>query len=607
MISFASMPATNHIADILKRLPSKPGIYQFFDKEGVMLYVGKAKNLKSRVSSYFNKNKYDSGKTRILAKKVDNIKFLVVETEMDALLLENNLIKENQPKYNILLKDDKSFPSIVIKKERFPRIFPTRQLIKDGSEYFGPYASVKTMHKVLDLIRKLYPIRSCSYNLAEKHVDAGKYKICLEYHIGNCLGPCENRISEAEYDKNVGAIRKIIKGQWDGPLGDLKDAMKLAASELQFEKAADFKSKIDLLQNFQARSTIVNPKIDKVDIFSIVSDNSASYVNYMKVNNGAIIQGQTSVLKRKLGETDEEVLAYAIPELRMRYSSESREIYVPLDLELELEGVKFHTPQRGDKLRLIQLSERNAKFYMLDQQKQQDQVDPEASQNRILQTLKDDLKLKEMPRHIECFDNSNIQGTNPASACVVFKNAKPSKADYRKFTIKTVDGPDDYASMEEVVFRRYRRLQEEDQPFPQLIIIDGGKGQLSASLKALERLGLRGQIAIIGIAKKLEEIYFPGDSLPLYIDKRSESLKLIQQLRNEAHRFSLSHHRDKRSKEALKTELTDIKGVGFRTAQDLLWKFKSVRNIKEATVKELQEAVNLKVAQSVWNHFNSDD
>jgi excinuclease ABC subunit C len=607
VFSFAPMPATNHIADILKRLPTKPGIYQFFDTEGVMLYVGKAKNLKSRVSSYFNKNKYDSGKTRILAKKVDNIKFLVVETEMDALLLENNLIKENQPKYNILLKDDKSFPSIVIKKERFPRIFPTRQLIKDGSEYFGPYASVKTMHKVLDLIRKLYPIRSCSYNLSEKHVDSGKYKICLEYHIGNCLGPCENRISEVEYDKNVGAIRKIIKGQWDGPLGDLKERMKSAAADLHFEKAADYKSKIDLLQSFQARSTIVNPKINKVDIFSIVSDTAASYVNYMKVNNGAIIQGQTSVLKRKLGETDEEVLAYAIPELRRRYQSESKEIYIPFDLELELDDVRFHTPQRGDKLKLIQLSERNAKFYMLDQQKQQDQVDPEASQNRILQTLKDDLRLKEMPRHIECFDNSNIQGTNAASACVVFKNAKPSKADYRKFTIKTVVGPDDFASMEEVVFRRYRRLKEEKEPFPQLIIIDGGKGQLSASLKALDRLELRGQIAIIGIAKKLEEIYFPGDSLPLYIDKRSESLKLIQQLRNEAHRFSLSHHRDKRSKEALKTELTDIKGVGFKTAKDLLLKFKSVRNIKEATIKELQRAVNMKVAQEVWNHFNSPD
>jgi excinuclease ABC subunit C len=601
------MPAKKDIAAMLQRLPTKPGIYQFFDSEGTILYVGKAKNLKSRVSSYFNKNKYDSGKTRILAKKVDNITFLVVETEMDALLLENNLIKENQPKYNILLKDDKSFPSIVIKKERFPRIFPTRQLIKDGSEYFGPYASVKTMHKVLDLIRKLYPIRSCSYNLAEKHVDAGKYKICLEYHIGNCLGPCEGRISEAEYDQNVDAIRKIIKGQWDGPLKELKDKMKSAADDLHFEKAAEYKSKIELLQSFQARSTIVNPNIDKVDVFSIVSDNQASYVNYMKVNNGAIILGQTSVLKRKLGETDAEVLSYAIPELRRRYQSDSKEVYIPFELELEMEGVSFHAPQRGEKLRLIQLSERNAKFYMLDQQKQQDQVDPEASQNRILNTLKNDLKLKEMPRHIECFDNSNIQGTNPASACVVFKNAKPSKSDYRKFTIKTVAGPDDFASMEEVVFRRYRRLKEENEPYPQLIIIDGGKGQLSASLKALDRLELRGKIAIIGIAKKLEEIYFPGDSLPLYIDKRSESLKLIQQLRNEAHRFSLAHHRTKRSKEALKTELTDIPGVGDKTAQELLVKFKSVKNIKEATKKELEAVVNLKIAQAVWKYFNELD
>lgn len=572
-----------------------------------MLYVGKAKNLKNRVSSYFNKNKYDSGKTRILAKKVDEIKFLVVETELDALLLENSLIKENQPKYNIQLKDDKTFPSIVIKKERFPRVFPTRQLIRDGSEYYGPYASVKTMHAVLDLIRKLYPIRSCNYNLDEKHVDAGKYKICLEYHIGNCLGPCENRMSEEAYNANVDAIRKIIKGQMDGPIKTLKSEMQAAAANLEFEQAQDIKNKLDLLEKFQAKSTIVNPKIKNVDVFSIVSDLQHSYVNYMKVNNGAIIQGQTSVLKKRLEETDEEVLAFAVLELRDKYGSTSKDIYLSHDIATDLSGVHMHVPQRGDKLKLVKLSERNATFFMRDQQKQQEQVDPEAHQNRVMKTLQEDLRLKDLPRHIECFDNSNIQGTNPASACVVFKNAKPSKSDYRKFNIKTVEGPDDYASMEEAVFRRYRRLKEEDEPLPQLIIIDGGKGQLSSALNALERLELRGKIAIIGIAKRLEEIYFPGDSLPLYIDKRSESLKLIQHLRNEAHRFSLSHHRNRRSKAALKTELTDIPGVGMRTAQELLQTFKSVKNISEATLKELQETVNLKVAKAVYSHFNQEE
>ncbi|MCB0761422.1 MAG: excinuclease ABC subunit C, partial [Flavobacteriales bacterium] len=425
------MTKSQKIADALKRLPSKPGVYQFFDESGKIIYVGKAKNLKNRVSSYFNKNKYDSGKTRILAKKVNDIRFLVVETELDALLLENSLIKENQPRYNIQLKDDKTFPSIVIKKERFPRVFPTRQLIKDGSEYYGPYASVKTMHAVLDLIRKLFPIRTCNYNLDEKYVNAGKYKICLEYHIGNCLGPCENRMSEADYNENVEAIRKIIKGQMDGPLKELKTKMEEAAQQLEFEKAQGYKEKIELLENFQARSTIVNPKIKDVDVFSVVSDKLHSYVNYMKVNNGAIIQGQTNVFRRQLDESDEEVLTYAVPLLRDKYHSESREIYVSHELLEAPDELKVHVPQRGDKLKLVKLSVRNATFFMRDQQKQQEQVDPEAHQNRVMKTLQEDLRLKELPRHIECFDNSNIQGTNPASACVVFKNAKPAKSDYR--------------------------------------------------------------------------------------------------------------------------------------------------------------------------------
>ncbi|MDG1780875.1 MAG: excinuclease ABC subunit UvrC, partial [Flavobacteriales bacterium] len=594
------METPEHIKQLLKRLPNKPGVYQHFDVDGQLLYVGKAKDIKKRVSSYFNKNKYENGKTRLLVKRIHDIKFMVVETEFDALLLENSLIKKYQPKYNIALKDDKSYPSIVIKKERFPRIFPTRQLIKDGSEYHGPYANVKAMHALLDLIKKLYPIRTCKYNLSQENIDAGKFKVCLEYHLGNCLGPCEGKMSEKHYNQNVDAIRNIIKGDYVEVVKTLKVKMAESAANMEFEQAAAIKNRVDILERFQAKSTIVHASIHNTEVFSIISDKKSGYVNYMKVMNGSIVQGHTVEVKKRLEETDAELLEHVIVAVREQAQSSAKQVLISSEVQLDIPEVQFHVPQRGDKRKLLDLSMRNAKYFMRDKHKMQEMVDPEAHTKRILETMKADLRLTELPVHIECFDNSNIQGTNPASACVVFKNAKPSKQDYRKFNIKTVVGPDDFASMEEVVYRRYKRLRDEGEPLPQLVIIDGGKGQLSSSMKAIDALGLRGQLAVIGIAKRLEEIFFPGDSIPIYIDKRSESLKLIQQLRNEAHRFSLSHHRNKRSKAALKTSLTDVEGVGMTTARKLLDHFKTVEKIKKASVEDLQKVVNLKVSQNIY-------
>ena len=565
--------------------------------------MGKAKSLKNRVSSYFVKN-HDSSKTTALVRKIADIKYIVVESEMDALLLEISLIKKHKPRYNIMWKDDKSYPSIVIKREPFPRIFATRQVIKDGSEYHGPYASAKVMHTVLELVRKLYPIRSCSLPLSKQNIEAGKFKICLEYHLGNCLGPCEGKQSLESYDHNVENIRKIIKGNFSEAIRELKIMMNDSAEQYRFEEAHILKEKIETLENFQARSTIVNPTIHDVDVFTIASDSQAAYVNFMKINNGVIVQGYTAEVKKRMEETDKEVLEVAIIEIRDRLQSNSREICVPIEVDIQLPNTIVSIPQRGDKKKLLDLSQRNSTHYMLDMQKQQEIVDPERHTNRILDRMKQDLHLKDLPIHIECFDNSNIQGTNPVSACVVFKNAKPSKADYRKFNVKTVEGPNDFDTMKEAVHRRYSRLLEEGEPLPQLIIIDGGKGQLGAALESLGLLGLRGKIAVIGIAKRLEEIYFPGDSLPIYLDKRSESLKLIQQLRDEAHRFGLSHHRDRRSKEALRSELTEIPGVGFRTTQQLLFHFKTVRAVKDATIGELEEVVNKKMARLVFDYFS---
>lgn len=596
------MTANENLQQILNRLPGKPGVYQYFDHQGKLIYVGKAKHLKKRVSSYFNKTTYENGKTRLLVRKIHDIKFIVVDTEFDALLLENNLIKENQPKYNIQLKDDKTYPWIVIRNERFPRVHPTRRVVKDGSEYYGPYASVKTMHAMLDLIRQLYPLRNCNYVLSEANIQAGKFRRCLEFHLGNCQAPCEDLMDETEYTANIDAIREIIKGNFGELLRNLKEQMKEHAARLEFEQAAAIKQRLDLLERYQAKSTVVHASIHNTEVFSIASDSRSAFVNYMKIMDGAIVHSFTTELKRKLDESDADLISFAIVHLRERFRSQAKEVLLPFELELEIPGVRFHAPQRGDKAKLLELSARNAGYAMRDRHKQQEMTDPERHTQRVLETLQNDLRLTELPVHIECFDNSNIQGTHPASACVVFKNAKPSKEDYRKFNIKTVSGPNDFASMEEVVYRRYKHLLENEEPLPQLVIIDGGKGQLSSSVKALDRLGLIGRMAIIGIAKRLEEIFFPGDSIPVYIDKRSPSLKLIQQLRNEAHRFSLKHHRDRRSKTALTSMLTEVPGVGAKTAEKLLREFGSARDVYLASAEALEKVAGKKVAAAILAH-----
>ncbi|WP_372756349.1 excinuclease ABC subunit UvrC [Mariniflexile sp.] len=586
----------------LQTLPNQPGVYQYYDAEGTILYVGKAKNLKKRVSSYFTKT-HDNGKTRVLVKKIASIKHIVVETETDALLLENNLIKKHQPKYNVMLKDDKSYPWICVKKERFPRVFSTRRVFKDGSEYFGPYTSMKTVHTLLDLIKGLYSLRNCNYDLSEKNIESGKYKVCLEYHLGNCKGACEGYETEEEYHENIKDIKEILKGNFKDSLHQFKLQMKAYAEEMRFEEAQKIKEKIEVLENYQSKSTIVNPKISNVDVFSIMSDESYGYVNFLQLSYGSIIRSHTLEIKKKLDETDEELLTLAITEIRQRFHSKSKEIYVPFNVQLG-EDIKVTVPQLGDKKHILDLSLRNAKYYRMERFKQDKIVDPDRHANRIMAQMKADLRLHEEPRHIECFDNSNIQGTNPVAACVVFKNGKPSKKDYRHFNIKTVEGPDDFASMEEVVYRRYKRMLDEKQSLPHLIIIDGGKGQLSSALKSLDALNLRGKIAIIGIAKRLEELFYPDDPIPLYLDKKSETLKVIQQLRNEAHRFGIEHHRNKRSKSALNTELETIPGVGEKTVVDLLKHFKSAKRVANAKLDELESVVGVSRAEKVYNHYH---
>ncbi len=586
----------------LSTLPDGPGVYQFYDVDDKILYVGKAKNLKKRVTSYFSKN-HDNGKTRVLVKKIASLKHIVVPTESDALLLENNLIKKYKPRYNVLLKDDKSYPWICIKNERFPRIFQTRRIIKDGSEYFGPYTSVKTVRILLDLIKSVYPLRTCNYDLSQEKIDAGKYKVCLEYHLGNCKGPCEGFQNLEDYQKQIEDIREIIKGNFKSSIHYFKNQMKALAQEMRYEEAQIIKEKVEVLENYQVKTTIVNPKINNVDVFSIISDEAFAYINFLQLSHGSIIRSHTLEIKKKLDESDSELLELAIVEIRQRFNSHSKEIYVPFVVDVETD-LKITVPKLGDKKRILELSERNAKFYRQERFNQIKIIDPDRHTNRIMAQMKKDLRLSVEPRHIECFDNSNIQGSNPVAACVVFKNGKPSKKDYRKFNIKTVIGPDDFASMEEVVFRRYKRLLEEDEPLPQLIVIDGGKGQLSSALKSLDELGLRGKIAIIGIAKRLEEIYFPGDSIPLYLDKKSESLRIIQQLRNEAHRFGITFHRKQRSKGAINSELQSIDGIGEKTMEDLLKNFKSVKRIKEATLEELTTKVGLSKAQKIYQTFH---
>jgi len=602
------MKPLEHIQNILARLPNKPGIYKHFDAEGTIIYVGKAKDLKKRVSSYFNRKNYENGKTRLLVRKIADIQWIVTPTEQDALLLENNLIKEHWPVYNILLKDDKTFPYIVIKKERFPRVFSTRKVINDGGEYFGPFTSIRSMRTVLDLCQKLYPIRSCSLSLSEKNIAGGKFRVCLEYHIGNCLGPCVGHQSEDDYELSIQSIRHVLKGNLKVVRKVLNSQMNLAVKDLAFEKAEGLKSKLNSLDKYQAKSTVVHPKIDGVDVFTIVGDDSFAYVNCLLIVSGAIIRGSSFEVKRKLAQTDAELLEASIPLIREKFNSSSREIFTSILVNVALDNVTFSIPLKGDKKRLVEMSEQNARLYMKDRQRHQEQIDPEAALDRLMATMKSDLRLKSQPRHIECFDNSNLQGTNPTSACVVFKNGKPSKRDYRNFNIKTVDGPDDFASMKEAVYRRYDRLYREsgEEGLPQLIIIDGGKGQVSHAMEAVEELNLRGKVAVVGIAKRLEELFFPGDSLPIYLDKRSPTLKVIQNMRNEAHRFSLTHHRKKRSQSSTASILDNIPGVGEATKRKLLIEFGSVSKIRNASLEYLNNVCSDRVSQQIISFFKEN-
>lgn len=587
----------------LQTLPDKPGVYQYFDAQGKIIYVGKAKSLKKRVSSYFVKQ-HDNGKTTLLVRQIRDIHYIVVDTELDALLLENNLIKKYQPKYNIQLKDDKTYPWICVKKEPFPRVFSTRQFIRDGSTYYGPYANVKVMQTLLSLIRELYKLRNCSYDLSQEKIKAKKFKVCLEYHLGNCLGPCAGHQSVQDYDEQIRQIELLLKGNISSVIRFVKERMTEYASNHEYESAHEMKEKLQLLENYQAKSTIVSPSIHQVDVITLVDDNDSAFFNYLSVHNGSIIHAYTAEVKKKLNESNEDILSYVLPEMRERYESSSREVLLEQPVSFKLDGVQFSVPQRGDKKQLIDLSIRNAKFYKLEKSKQDKIKDPEKHTNRILEQLKKDFRLKDLPVHMECFDNSNFQGTNAVSACVVFKNAKPSKKDYRHFNVKTVEGPDDFATMEEAVFRRYRRMLDEGQSLPQLIVIDGGKGQLGAALNALEKLEIKGQVAIVGIAKRLEEIFFPGDSLPIYLDKRSESLKVIQFMRNEAHRFGITHHRNKRSKGSLKSELDEIPGIGPKNLQKLMLHFKTINGIKSASLSELESLLGTSKGTIVHTYFN---
>lgn len=591
------------IKTIIRTLPDKPGVYQFLDEKDKVIYIGKAKSLKKRVSSYFSKDTGQSGKTTVMVKKIAGIQHVVVDTELDALLLENNLIKKYQPRYNVNLKDDKSFPWLCIKNERFPRIFSTRHVIHDGSEYYGPYASVKLMNTLLDLIRQLYPLRTCKFSLSEKNIRAKKFKVCLEYHLGNCKGPCEELQAEEDYNESIAEIREIIKGNISNVVSNLRKLMKQYADLLAFEKAQVVKEKLNMLERYQSKSLVVNPRINNVDVFSIISDQESAYVNYLRIINGAIVQAHTIEMKKKLDETDSELLTLAVADLRQRFESDSQELILPFNLDFNFPAIIVTIPKIGDKKQLLDLSERNAKYYKLEKRKQMELVDPERHTKRILSTMMKDLRLPELPIHIECFDNSNIQGDYPVAAMVCFKNAKPSKADYRHFNINTVAGPNDYASMEEVILRRYKRIVEEQQTLPQLIIIDGGKGQLSSAVGILEKIGLRGKISIIAIAERLEELYFPNDPVPLHIDKKSETLRLIQYMRDEAHRFGITHYRKKHEKGVIKSTLTEIDGIGEGYAKKLLYKFKSVKRIGEASLEELQQAIGKVKGKQVYDFF----
>lgn len=598
---------SQHLKDIISRLPDTPGVYKYFDKDGVLIYIGKAKKLKKRVSSYFTKTHHDSRKTTMLVERIADIQFTLVDSEVDALLLENSLIKKFQPKFNINLKDDKTYPFICIKKEPFPRITYTRNIVRDGSDYFGPYANKGMMWTILELIKALYPTRTCALNLTQENINAYKFKVCLEYQIGNCKAPCVGYQTEEDYAETIKEIKSILRGDISEVKNHLKILMQNAATDLRFEEAAIYKRKLDLLSNYQSKSTIVSYHIHDVDVFSIVVDEKFAFINFLKVANGMIIQTQTFEVKKKMDETAEELLEYAIAEVREQYKSTSREIIVPFKLDLEDEKITFTVPKLGDKKKLLDLSLKNAMFYKRDKLEQYDRLNPELRVDRLMAQMQKDLRLKTPPKHIECFDNSNIQGTNPVSACVVFKDGKPSKKDYRHFKVQTVVGPDDFATMREVVYRRYKRVLEENEPLPDLIVIDGGKGQLSSAIESLTALGLYGKVPIIGIAKRLEELYYPEDEFPLYLEKKSETLKIIQQIRDEAHRFGITHHRNLRSKNTFVSELDAIKGIGKETSKLLLSELKSVKKIREATLEQLAAIVGNAKAKLVWNHFNTQN
>ena len=584
-------------------MPSEPGVYQFFNKEDKIIYIGKAKNLKKRVSSYFQKN-IGSRKTKNLVKNISEIKHIVVSSESDALLLENSLIKKYQPKYNILLRDDKTYPWIVIKNEPFPRVLTTRRVEKDGSEYFGPFTSYKTVRTIMDIFSNLYSLRTCHYDLKEKNVLEKKYKVCLEYHIGNCLGGCEGHQEEKDYNIYISNIRDFLKGNLSSSINYFKNEMKISSKLLHFEKAQAAKEKIERLENYQSKSTVVSSKLNDIDVFSIISDSSHAYVNHLQVAFGRIVRFHNVEIKKKLDETDKELLLMTIVNLRDKFNSKNNTVITNIEFDKIL-NLKFIFPRAGDNKKLLDLSLRNGTQFKIEKLKQVQIVDPERHTNRILNQMKLDLRLNEVPVHIECFDNSNIQGSIPVASCIVFKNCKPSKKDYRHFNIKTVEGPDDYASMEEVVFRRYKRMVEEKSVLPSLIIIDGGKGQLSSSIKALKKLNLENTIAILGIAKRLEEIFYPNDPVPLYLNKKSETLKVIQQMRNEAHRFAITLHRNKRSKQALTSSFDGIPGIGEKTKTALLKRFKSLKNIKETSLELLISEVGESKAKKLKDFLNS--
>jgi excinuclease ABC subunit C len=604
-MSIAFNSQLEYLRSLVSVLPPDPGVYQFFDENGRIIYVGKAKNLKRRVASYFNREP-DNGKTRVLVRKIRDIKHIVVLSEEDALLLENNLIKKYQPRYNVLLKDDKTFPWIVIRNEPFPRVYQTRQFIKDGSLYFGPYTSGLMVRALIDLFRHLYPIRTCRLQLTHENISKGKFKRCLEFHIGNCKAPCEARQTEAQYQVYIEEIKNILKGNIQSVIRYLKDYMLDLASQYKYEDAEEIKQRLKLLFGFQSKSTIVNPKIDNVDVFSILNDEKSAYINFLKVLNGAIIQAHTVEIKKRLNESDKELLSLAIVDIRDRFQSNATEIIVPFAPDVAMKGIEFTIPQIGDKRKLLDLSERNVKYYRLEKLKQAANQLKTPKHIQLLETLQKDLRLKKLPVHIECFDNSNIQGAFPVAACVVFKNGRPAKKDYRHFNIKTVEGANDFASMEEVVYRRYRRLLEEGSSLPQLVIIDGGKGQLGSAMNSIKQLNLEDQIVVLGIAKRLEEIFYPGDPVPLYLDKNTTSLKIIQHLRNEAHRFGITFHRDKRSKGALVSELTSIPGIGDKSMELLMLQFKSLSGIKSASTEDLAAVVGAARAQSIISYFSKE-